>query len=62
MRICDINNFYTPVGGGVRVYHDRKLAYCRDRDIPYCLVVPSNRFERVREGSALRLHVPSIRL
>ncbi|HEX9660367.1 MAG TPA: glycosyltransferase [Rhodothermales bacterium] len=62
MRICDINNFYTPVGGGVRVYHDRKLAYCRDRDIPYCLVVPSDRFERVSEGSALRLHVPSIRL
>ncbi|HEY5565209.1 MAG TPA: glycosyltransferase [Rhodothermia bacterium] len=62
MRICDVNNFYTPVGGGVRVYHDRKLEYCRDRDIPYCLVVPSDRFERVTEGSTLRLHVPSIKL
>jgi len=62
MRICDVNNFYTPVGGGVRVYHDRKLAYCRDRQIPYCLVVPSDRVERVTDGSTVRFHVPSVKL
>jgi alpha-1,6-mannosyltransferase len=62
MRICDVNNFYTPVGGGVRVYHDRKFAYCRDRDIPYCLVVPSDRFDKMEEGSAVRFHVPALKI
>lgn len=62
LRICDVNNFYTPVGGGVRVYHERKLAYCRDRDIPYCLVIPSDRDERLEQGSTVRHHVPAVRL
>jgi len=62
MRICDINNFYSPVGGGVRVYHDRKRGYYRDRDVPYCLVVPSDRYERIDEGSTCLIHVPAVRI
>ncbi len=27
MRICDVNSLYSGVGGGIRVYHDRKLEY-----------------------------------
>lgn len=27
MRICDVNSLYSPVGGGIRIYHDRKLDY-----------------------------------
>jgi len=27
MRICDVNSLYSGIGGGIRVYHDRKLEY-----------------------------------
>ena len=27
MRICDVNSLYSETGGGIRVYHDRKLDY-----------------------------------
>jgi hypothetical protein len=27
MRIVDVNNGYSPRGGGIRTYHDRKLAF-----------------------------------
>lgn len=27
MRICDVNSLYSSVGGGIRVYHDRKLEF-----------------------------------
>lgn len=62
MRICDVNNFYTPVGGGVRVYHDRKRLYYRERDTAYCLVVPSDRYERVDDGSTCMYHVPALKI
>jgi alpha-1,6-mannosyltransferase len=27
MRICDVNSLYSGTGGGIRIYHDRKLEY-----------------------------------
>ena len=27
MKFCDISSFYSPLGGGVRTYHDRKIAF-----------------------------------
>ena len=27
MRLLDLNNSYSPAGGGIRVYHHRKMEY-----------------------------------
>ena len=58
MRICDVNNFYSPTGGGVRTYHERKLDFFAEdaeRGDAYALVVPSDRqaITRRRAGAML---------
>ena len=51
MRILDIDNGYSPTGGGIRTYHDRKLAFFAAReDHDYALVVPGARDEVERIG------------
>ena len=62
MRICDINNFYSPLGGGVRVYHEQKLAYFESQnEHSYALVVPSKRLDVQRRGPVTVYRVPSVR-
>jgi alpha-1,6-mannosyltransferase len=61
MRICDVNNFYSPRGGGVRIYHEQKLAYFESQDEhSYALVVPSKRSAVQRRGSASIYEVPAL--
>lgn len=61
MRICDVNNFYSPHGGGVRNYHDNKFQYFAAREgHAYALVVPSRRHRVDRRGCAARYEVPAV--
>lgn len=40
MRIVDVNEFYSPTGGGVRTYVDRKMAILADRGHELIVVAP----------------------
>ena len=40
MRIVDVNEFYSPTGGGVRTYLDRKMAIMADRGHELVVVAP----------------------
>ena len=63
MRLLDINNLYSPTGGGVRTYHERRAAYHAQRgDVAYALVVPSDRAWHSREGGFERFGVPGLPL
>src|SRR5690554_1829329 len=63
MRVCDINNLYSPTGGGVRTYLERKLRYYRERgDTPYGLMVPSLTPQHSVEGVCERYDLPALRL
>lgn len=62
MHVCDINNFYSPTGGGVRTYHNHKLEYFAARDdIEYTLFMPSDRHEVEARTKRVRLvHFPGV--
>ena len=40
MRIVDVNEFYSPTGGGVRTYVDRKMAILADRGHELIVIAP----------------------
>ena len=48
MRIVDVNEFYSPTGGGVRTYVDRKMAILADRGHELIVIAPG-REDRVEE-------------
>jgi alpha-1,6-mannosyltransferase len=61
MRILDLNNGYSPDGGGIRVYHEEKLAYyARRADHAYALMVPGRRWAASRAGSVTRYECPAV--
>jgi alpha-1,6-mannosyltransferase len=63
VRICDINNLYSPTGGGVRTYHDAKLRWFAERPAhEYALVVPGPSEADERIGAARRFEVPGLPL
>ena len=63
MRICDVNNNYSPTGGGVRTYHHEKIRYMRAHpQHTYCLVVPSDRETWEQDGNIVHAHVPAVAL
>lgn len=44
MRFLDLNTFYSPTGGGIRTYHNAKLAwFARHPEHDYTLVAPGER-------------------
>lgn len=58
--VCDINNFFSATGGGVRRYHLEKLrALAWREDLEYHVVVPSDRAETERYGRATVHHFPA---
>lgn len=58
--VCDINNFFSTTGGGVRRYHLEKLrALGRREDIEYHVIVPSDRAEIEHYGRATIHHLPA---
>ncbi len=61
--VLDINNFYSPTGGGVRRYHQEKVRHLgRRADIAYHLVVPSDHDGREEQDGAIIHHVPALAL
>ncbi|MCA9659832.1 MAG: glycosyltransferase, partial [Myxococcales bacterium] len=60
MRILDLNNFYSPTGGGVRTYHERKLDFFAGRpEDRYTLVLPGTRDRVEARGAAQIVEVPA---
>lgn len=58
--VCDINNFFSATGGGVRRYHLEKLrALAWRNDLDYHVIVPSDRAEIERYGRATIHHMPA---
>lgn len=63
IRICDINDFFTMTGGGVRRYHLEKLRFmARQDDVEYHLLVPSAHSGVEIHGNARIHHVPAMAL
>jgi alpha-1,6-mannosyltransferase len=64
MHICDVNNFYSPRGGGVKTYHQQKLRYFLERtDHEYTLLYAAG--EGHREDLSPRVRVialPGVRM
>jgi len=42
MKVLDINNLYSPTGGGIRIYHHEKLKWCRANGIENLLLYPAH--------------------
>ena len=42
MKVLDINNLYSPTGGGIRIYHHEKLKWCKANGIENLLLYPSS--------------------
>lgn len=63
MKVCDINNLYSPTGGGVRTYHEAKLRWFSAReDVDYALIVPGPARKVEQIGRATRIEVPGLPL
>ncbi len=59
LTILDVNNFWSPVGGGVRRYHLEKLAFMRARaDVRYIFVQPdTHTWTEASEGNVVIEHL-----
>lgn len=63
MRICDVNSFYSPTGGGIRVYHNRKLDYFSGRsEHSIALVIPGKSEVCTTDGNSRVCEVESVPL
>ena len=63
IRVCDVNDFLSMTGGGVRRYHLEKLRYMsRREDIEYHLLMPSDHAGIEVHGNARIHHVPALPL
>jgi len=43
VKVLDINNLYSPTGGGIRIYHHEKLKWCKANGIENLLLYPSTK-------------------
>lgn len=60
MKICDLTQFHSPVGGGVRRYLQEKNAYVRERTGHiHLLIIPGERDARQVEGRSITYTVAS---
>jgi alpha-1,6-mannosyltransferase len=58
MKVCDVTQFYSPYGGGVKRYLSEKRRYVREcTDDEHVLIIPGARNEHIQEG---RLHTYTI--
>lgn len=61
MRICDINDQYSPTGGGIRTYHHEKLRYFKSHaEHSAALAIPGNSFDRQMDGHTVTYTLKSI--
>ncbi|MGC9328046.1 MAG: glycosyltransferase, partial [Candidatus Hinthialibacter sp.] len=63
MKFCDVVQFYSPLGGGVRRYLDDKIRYlARKPDISHTVIVPSHRNAVDFTLSSKMIEIKSMRL
>ncbi|MCK4504151.1 MAG: glycosyltransferase [Candidatus Aegiribacteria sp.] len=63
MRICDTNSLYSETGGGIRIYHDRKLEYFAGRpEHSIALVIPGRNTDCTVDGNTSVYRVKSLPL
>lgn len=62
MRILDINNLYSPTGGGIRVYHQEKLKWCHMNGIEDFLAYPASGNTRTPVCGGITLGIRSPKL
>jgi len=55
LRIVDVNEFYSPTGGGVRTYVDRKMAILAQQGHELIVIAPG-REDRIEERPGGRIH------
>ena len=55
MKIVDVNEFYSPTGGGVRTYVDRKMAIMAELGHELTVIAPATQ-DRVEERPGGRIH------
>ena len=62
MRVLDINNLYSPTGGGIRIYHHEKLKWSKANGIENLLLYPSsqNTSVSVNGGTVTGLKSPKL--
>ncbi len=62
MRILDINNLYSPTGGGIRVYHHEKMKWCHANGIENFLAYPApgNTRTPINGGIAIGIRSPKL--
>ncbi len=61
MRICDINDQYSPTGGGIRTYHLKKLEYFKSNpNHEAALVIPGDCCSRKTDGNTSIYKIDSI--
>lgn len=62
MKVLDINNLYSPTGGGIRTYHHEKLQWCTDNGIENFLIYPASGDTRSKLNGGTVIGVRSPRL
>lgn len=63
MKLCDVVQFYSPLGGGVRRYLEDKIRFLAGReDYEHVVIVPSHRHHREYAHRSRLYEVESIRL
>ena len=62
MRVLDVNNLYSPSGGGIRIYHHEKMKWCKANGIENMLLYPApeNRSIPINGGIAKGLKSPAL--
>lgn len=60
MKICDVTQFYSPVGGGVRRYITEKRLYIQNNtEDEHVLIIPGKKTETKREGQLITCTIAS---
>ncbi|MCD4849118.1 MAG: glycosyltransferase [Candidatus Aegiribacteria sp.] len=63
MRICDTNSSYSETGGGIKIYHDRKMEYFANRpEHSIALVIPGRNTDCTVDGNTSVYRVKSLPL
>ncbi|CAN5246503.1 hypothetical protein BH10PSE15_BH10PSE15_08320 [soil metagenome] len=63
MRIVDVNEFYSPTGGGVRTYIDRKMGIMSDLGHELIVIAPGQKNEiEERPGGGRIIYIKAGRL
>jgi len=62
LRVLDINNLYSPTGGGIRVYHQEKMKWCYHNKIENFLAYPASSDARTPLNGGMAIGIRSPRL